>query len=96
MTLAALVVLMAGLAAGKAGPVGLATSSESPSSGQPPRAAEARHEMRATPEDVRPAVTCTLRIVHAPSNFDALILSRPPGQAVDGGIVRDSVSPCTK
>jgi len=89
MTLSALVVLAAGLAAA--------------STGAPTPAAPANHGSAAPTEvardRARPEVTCSLRIVHAPEAIDAGMLAPTPArlgsaQRYDDAIVRDSVSPC--
>ena len=87
MTLSAVVVLAAGLAAASTG-------------GRAP-AAPAKHGSAAPAarDWSRPEVTCSLRIVHAPEAIDAGMLAPRPAQlgsarSVDAAIVRDSVSPC--
>jgi hypothetical protein len=86
MTLSAVVVLAAGLAAS--------------STGAPPSAAPAKHRSAAADRDrSRPEVTCSLRILHAPEAIDAGMLAPTPArlgsaQSYDAAIVRDSVSPC--
>ena len=89
MTLSALVVLAAGLAAAGSGAPSPAASARR-GSAAPAAAARDRSQ---------PEVTCSLRIVHAPEAVDAGMIAPLPvrlGNAVpiDDAIVRDSVSPC--
>jgi len=89
MTLSALVVLAAGLAAA-AGPA--------PNLAAPAKRGSAA-PMLAARDRSRPEVTCSLRIVHAPEGVDAGMLALHltrlgNGVAAEDAIVRDSVSPC--
>ena len=96
MTLTALAVLIAGLTAGGAGPVPHpAQPSDIQRSRQPARAVDPLRETSGEPGDMRPEVTCALRIVHAPANLDAGILAQLSARAGDP-IVRDALSPCRR
>jgi hypothetical protein len=90
MTLTALVVLTAALA-GSAG-----TLAARAAAARTPQPAFAR-SLDAPPviatRDTKAAVSCTLRIVHAPRKLDAAIVRRP-GKRGSDAIVRDSLSPC--
>jgi hypothetical protein len=87
MTLSAVVVLAAGLAAASTGaPIPAQKHGSAAPTG-------------ATRDRSRPDVTCSLRIVHAPDAIDAGMLAPTPArlgsvQGYDDAIVRDSVSPC--
>lgn len=85
MTLTALLVLTAGLVAGKAGPAG-PPAAQAP---EPPKASAARVERAIS------GVTCTLRIIRVPVSPDAGMLAPVPRDVSDR-IVHDSVSPCDK
>ena len=92
MTLTALLVLVAGLAASEAG----STLSRGPSSAPKPEAGPAGRNVTAPAapdQHPGPRVTCTMRVIHVSPEPDAAFLVRLPAQAKDD-IVRDSVSPC--